>query len=82
MEGSVERGLEGEITGHLSYEAEVPEGTSNRKSRKSKGRKTVQVEAGEIEVSVPSERSASFKPQLVREGQHQLDGLDYKVQLL
>ena len=75
----VERALEGEMTEHVGYEPHVAEGRGNGNSRNGKGKKTVQSESGQFEISVPRDRDATFHPQLVKKRQRRLEGFDEKV---
>src|SRR5690606_10006199 len=48
-------------------------------SRNGYGRKTVTTDTGEIELSVPRDRSGSFEPQLIAKYQRRFPGFDDKI---
>lgn len=75
----VERALEGELTHHLGYEKNDPEGYGSGNSRNGRSRKTLKSEQGEVEIAIPRDRQGSFEPQLVRKHQTRWDGLDEKI---
>lgn len=75
----VERALEGEMTHHLGYTPNAPEGKNTGNSRNGKGSKTVIGESGAMEIQVPRDRTAEFEPQLVKKRQRRLPGFDDKV---
>ena len=56
----VERALAGELNGHLKSEAADEEAAPN--SRNGSSKKTIQSEAGELELSIPRDRNGSFEP--------------------
>ena len=64
----VERALEGEMTTHLGYEKNTPEGRNTGNSRNGKTTKQVRADFGEVESEVPRDRNGEFEPQLVRKG--------------
>jgi len=75
----MERALEAEMATHLGYEksdpAEKPDG--NRRNGKSK--KTLKGDFGEIEITTPRDREATFEPRIVAKGQTRMAGLDAKI---
>jgi transposase-like protein len=75
----VERTLEAELTDHLGYEPHEQKGRGTGNSRNGKGHKTLQGEAGSIDISVPRDRNGTFEPQLVKKRQRRLEGFDDKV---
>jgi transposase-like protein len=75
----VERALEGEMREHLGYAPHARSGHGSDNTRNGHGKKTVQSEAGQFEIAVPRDRTATFDPQLVKKRQHRLDGFDDKV---
>jgi len=75
----VERALEGEMTHHLGYTPNAPEGKNTGNSRNGKGSKTVLGESGAMEIQVPRDRTGEFEPQLVKKRQRRLPGFDDKV---
>jgi putative transposase len=75
----VERALEGEMTDHLGYEPNAPEGKGSGNSRNGRTKKSVKTDSGEIDIEVPRDRSGDFEPQLVKKRQRRLPGFDEKV---
>lgn len=75
----IERALGAELTEHLGYEKGDPAGRGSGNSRNGASSKTILTEDGEIEISVPRDRAASFEPQLIAKGQTRLDGFDDKI---
>ena len=75
----VERALEAEMTAHLGYTPNAPEGRGSGNSRNGKCSKTIQTETGEYAIEVPRDRNGSFEPQLVPKRQRRLEGFDEKV---
>lgn len=75
----VERALEGEMTHHLGYEPHAPEGKNTGNSRNGKTVKTVIGESGELEITVPRDRTGEFEPKLLPKRQRRLPGFDDKV---
>ena len=75
----MERALGAELADHLGYEKHgvPPAGDGNRRNGASS--KRVTMESGQIEISVPRDRDASFTPKLVAKGQSRLPGFDDKV---
>jgi putative transposase len=75
----VERALEGEMTDHLGYEPNAPEGKGTGNSRNGRTKKSVKTDTGEIDIEVPRDRAADFEPQIVKKRQRRLPGFDEKV---
>lgn len=73
---ALERGLKAELTDHLGYEKGDPAGRELPNSRNGSTPKTVQTQAGPVELRVPRDRDGSFTPQLVPRGSRRLGGLD------
>src|SRR5512140_2530107 len=74
-----ERALQAEMTDHLGYEKNAPEGRNTGNSRNGSSRKRVTADSGEIEVEIPRDRNGDFEPQLIRKGQRRLPSFDEKV---
>jgi putative transposase len=73
----LEAALEEEITDHLGYEANDPEGRNGGNSRNGVRTKTVISEsAGEITIEVPRDRDGSFSPVIVKKRQRRLGDVD------
>jgi putative transposase len=68
----IERALGAELTEHLGYEKGDPAGRGSGNSRNGTSSKSILTEDGEIEITVPRDRS--FEPQLIAKGQTRFDG--------
>ena len=75
----LERALNAELSDHLGYDKGDPKGRQSGNSRNGHGSKKVTGEDGEMELSVPRDRDASFEPQIVKKGQRRFDGFDDKI---
>ncbi|MCB2167039.1 MAG: IS256 family transposase [Deltaproteobacteria bacterium] len=75
----VERTLEAELTDHLGYEPNAPQGRGSGNNRNGKNQKTIQSDSGPLQIEVPRDRNGSFDPQLVKKRQRRLKGFDEKV---
>jgi putative transposase len=75
MEGA----LEGELTHHLGYPKGDSSGRGSGNNRNGHSKKTVLTDDGEVELSIPRDRSGSFEPVLVPKGARRLAGFDDKV---
>ena len=75
----LERALNAELSDHLGYDKGDPKGRKTGNSRNGHGSKKVTGEDGEMELSVPRDRDASFEPQIVKKGQRRFDGFDDKI---
>ena len=75
----IERALEAELTDHLGYPKDSPDGKNTGNNRNGKTRKTVIGPEGELEIETPRDRDGSFEPQLIRKRQVRLVGFDEKV---
>lgn len=74
-----ESALEGEITDHVGYEKHDPAGKNNGNSRSGTRSKTVLTDVGPVEVKVPRDSAGSFEPQIVKNRQRRLTGVDEMV---
>jgi putative transposase len=72
----VESALEGEMDDHLGYTKHDPVGRDSGNSRNGKRAKTIETEAGPVEITVPRDRDASFSPQIVKKRQRRLNGVE------
>lgn len=75
----VERTLAAELTDHLGYGPNAPQGRGSGNNRNGKSQKTVQGDSGPLQIAVPRDRNGSFEPQLVKKRQRRLKGFDEKV---
>jgi transposase-like protein len=73
----LEKALEGEMNHHLGY----PKSQRNTKSNSRNGTSTkrLSTDNGNIEISVPRDRSSSFEPQIVPKRITKINGLDDKI---
>src|SRR5690348_97545 len=72
----LESALEGQLTDHLGYdkgEADAKTGSNHRNGSRTK---TVLLDIGPVELTVPRDRDGSFEPQIVRKRQRRLSGVD------
>lgn len=75
----IERALEAEMTDHLGYEKNSPDGQNTGDSRNGSTKKTILGPNGGFEIETPRDREGSFEPKLVRKRQVRLEGFDEKV---
>jgi putative transposase len=75
----LERALNAELSDHLGYEKGDPKARRHANSRNGHGSKRVTGEDGEMEISIPRDRDASFEPQIVKKGQRRFEGFDDKI---
>ena len=64
----MERALEAEMTTHLGYEKHESAVKASENRRNGKSKKTLKREFGEIEISTPRDREATFEPRLMQKG--------------
>ncbi len=58
----LERAMNAELTQHLGYAKNEPEGRGSGNSRNGRSRKQVQGDFGKVEIEVPGDRNGSFEP--------------------
>ena len=79
MKVILESALNAELKNHLGYEknkkAEIP----RQNTRNGHSSKTVKGDHGEVELEVPRDREASFKPQIVPKGKTRLEGFENTI---
>jgi len=75
----LERALNAELSDHLGYEKGNTKVKKTGNSRNGHGSKRITGEDGEMLISVPRDRDASFEPQIVKKGQRRFDGFDDKI---
>lgn len=75
----MERMLGAELTAHLGYEEgeNAPPSQTNRRNGTST--KVLKGQDGAMPVAIPRDRDSSFEPELVKEGQTRIDGMDDKI---
>src|ERR1044071_2263857 len=75
----VERALNAELTHHLGYEKNQPEGRGSGNSRNGKTRKKLKGDFGEVEIEVPRDRQGEFEPKIVPKHERRFEGFDDKI---
>jgi putative transposase len=75
----VERAMEAELTTHLGYEKHDPVGYGSGNSRNGASKKKLKGDFGEIDITVPRDRNASFEPKIVPKGETRFTGFDDKI---
>jgi putative transposase len=75
----VERALEAEVTARLGYAPPARHGRSPGHCRHGQGKNTVQTETAPVAIDVPRDRDRSVEPQLVKQRQRRLEGVDATV---
>ncbi len=75
----IERALKSELTQHLGYEKNGEAEGRGGNRRNGNSAKTLKGDFGEIEITVPRDRDASFEPQIVGKHQTRWTGFDDKV---
>ena len=74
----MERALEAEMATHLGYEKHDPGEKPSENRRNGKSKKTVKGDFGEIEITTPRDRDATFEPRIVAKGQTRMAGLQWQ----
>jgi putative transposase len=77
--GTLEKMLKSELDEHLGYEKSSILGNNSGNSRNGYGKKTIQSEWGESEISVPRDRNGSFEPQVIEKRQTRTDDIEKRV---
>jgi putative transposase len=75
----MERALEAEMASHLGYEKHDPSEKASGNRRNGNSKKTMKGEFGEVEITTPRDRDASFEPRIIAKGQTRMAGLDGKI---
>ena len=71
--------LEGEMTHHLGYDKNDPEGNNTGNSRNGKTRKRVKSKDKEMDVIIPRDRNSQFNPTILPKNSRRFDGFDDKI---
>ena len=71
--------LQGEMDSHLGYESNDHSGKQTSNRRNGYSRKTVKTTYGDVDISVPRDRDASFEPQAVPKRARDVSGIEDKV---
>lgn len=75
----LERAMQAEMTEHLGYEKHAPTGNNSGNSRNGSYSKTVKGDFGNLAVTVPRDRNASFDPIIIPKGESRFTGFDDKI---
>ena len=75
----LERALESELTHQLGYEKHSRTENPTGNSRNGKSSKTLKTDHGDMEISVPRDRTSDFEPRIVKKGQRRFTGFDDKI---
>jgi len=75
----VETALDAELTDHLGYDKNSPDGNGSGNSRNGKSRKRLKGDHGDIDLDTPRDREGTFEPQLVKKGQSRLTQMDDQI---
>jgi putative transposase len=75
----VKRAMNAELTHHLGYKKNDPQGRGSGNSRNGKSRKKLKGDFGEIDIEVPRDREGEFEPKIVAKHQRRFDGFDDKI---
>lgn len=79
MKQVVEAALNAELTHHLGYEKHKVEGRNTGNSRNGHYPKKLKTRSGELEFSIPRDRTATFEPQLIEKGQRRFTAFDDQI---
>lgn len=75
----LERAMQAEMTDHLGYPRNAPEGKNRGNSRNGSYKKKLNGDFGQIDVAVPRDRNGSFAPVIVPKGESRFKGFDDKI---
>jgi putative transposase len=75
----LEAALSGELTHHLGYDKHAKADERKSNSRNGYSKKTIQVNEGEMEISIPRDRTGTFEPEIIPKYATRFDGLDEKI---
>lgn len=71
--------LQGEMNNHLGYSSNDKSEKNNDNRRNGYGSKTLKTTKGNVEISVPRDRDASFNPMLIKKRQRDVSEIEGKV---
>ena len=74
-----EAALKAEMVEHVGHDKHAPVGNDTGNVRNGHSTKTVTGEFGEVEITVPRDRSGSFEPQLIPKHQRRFPGFDERI---
>lgn len=75
----LERAMQAEMTDHLGYEKNAPSNNQTGNARNGSYQKKVKGEFGNLDITVPRDRDASFEPVILPKGQSRFTGFDDKI---
>ena len=75
----VERAMQAELTHHLGYDKNAPEGKNSGNSRNGSFPKTIKGKRGQLQIDVPRDRAGDYSPKIIKKGQTRFDGFDDKI---
>lgn len=75
----LEKAMQAEMTDHLGYAKNAPAGNNTGNSRNGSYKKKVKGDFGEIDLTVPRDRNASFDPAIIPKGESRFKGFDDKI---
>lgn len=79
IKSSLENILETELTEHLGYEKNSPEGTNSGNNRNGQSYKSIKTDEGQIELTIPRDRNATFDPIIVKKYENTLGPIEDKI---
>lgn len=71
--------MNAELDKHLGYAKNALACYNKGNSRNGHGCKTIVGEDGEMEITTPRDRDATFEPQIIQKGQRRFEGFDDKI---
>jgi putative transposase len=79
LKSSLENMLDSELSEHLGYEKHSPLGSNTGNSRNGKTLKTIKTDEGQIELTIPRDRSSTFDPVVVKKYEKTLGPIENKI---
>lgn len=79
IKSSLENLLETELTEHLGYEKNSPEGNNSGNNRNGKTYKSIKTDEGQIELTIPRDRNSTFDPIIVKKYEKTLGPIENKI---
>jgi putative transposase len=75
----IEKAMQPEMTDHLGHPKNAPSGNNTGNSRNGNHKKKVKGDFGEIDLTVPRDRNATFDPAIIPKRESCLTGFDDKI---
>lgn len=79
MKVVLETALNSELDDHLGYEKNEKSESRKSNTRNGFSKKTIKCDKGEIELTTPRDREASFEPQIIPKGKTRLEGFEDNI---